>query len=374
MDQGTGMSRRAFLASSAALIAASGLAACSPNENSESSAYRTATTIGNQQDLLNAAKKEGTLTAYLAMAQEPFTDWARGFTNKHGISVLAQMQGNNALFSRWAQETHAGKNIADFVIFGGEDLLHQAKKNGWIAKYTPTNDSKYVQGVSKESGDWYGLYLAIEPLVFNSGQVLKEEAASLLSKNYEALFDKSWVGRTSTVVPAASNRVYATYYRLVQEHGWSFLEQLAATKPTFQDTGTSAMNQVGAGQSAVLIAGGEDSLAARAVASGAPVEFAYPETSTATMEFGAISSNAPHAAAVRLFMEWATSDEGLTSLAAITQGTPCRAGIPDSRPAAVQSWYKPPTKLDLNWSIDPQESAAQTAFLAQWAKVFNYSI
>jgi ABC-type Fe3+ transport system substrate-binding protein len=92
------------------------------------------------------------------------------------------------------------------------------------------------------------------------------------------------------------------------------------------------------------------------------------------MEFGAISANAPHPAAVRLFMEWATSDEALTSLAAITQGTPCRAGIPDNRSAAKQPWYKKPTNLDLNWSIDPAESAAQATFLTQWAKVFNYSI
>jgi iron(III) transport system substrate-binding protein len=368
------MSRRAFFARSAALVVAGGLAACSSHENFEHSAYRTATTMGNQQDLVSAARKEGTLTAYFAMAQEPFTDWAKGFTQKYGISVLAQMQGNNALFSQWTQETRARKNIADFIIFGGEDLLTQAKKNGWIANYTPMSDPKYVQGVSKDSGNWYGLYLAIEPLVFNSDQVAKEEAANLLSKTYEALFDKSWVGRTSTVVPAASNRVYATYYRLVQQHGWGFLEQLAATKPTFQNTGTSAMNQIAAGQNAVLIAGGEDSLAARAVASGAPVEFVYPETSTATMEFGAISSDAPHPAAVRLFLEWATSDEAVTSLAAITQGTPCRVGIPDNRSAAKRSWYKQPTNLDLKWSIDPQESAIQAAFLAQWAKVFNYSI
>jgi iron(III) transport system substrate-binding protein len=374
MIRGKNMSRRAFFARSAALVAAGGLGACSPKDNPGYSLYRSATTMGNPQDLMNAAKKEGTLTAYLAMAQEPFTDWTKGFTNRYGISVLAQMQGNNALFSRWTQETRAGKNIADFVIFGGQDLLTDAKKNGWIAQYAPASDAKYIQGVSKESGGWYGLYLAIEPLIFNSDQVLKEEAANLLSNTYEALFDKSWVGRTSTVVPAASNRVYATYYRLVQQHGWSFLEKLAATKPTFQNTGTSAMNQITAGQNAVLIAGGEDSLAARAVASAAPVEFAYPETSTATMEFGAISANAPHPAAVRLFMEWATSDEALTSLAAITAGTPCRVGIPDNRSATKQSWYKQPAKLDLNWSIDPTESAAQTAFLTQWAKVFNYTV
>ena len=373
MIRGKKLSRRAFFARSAALVAAGGLAACS-HDNSGYSLYRSASTMGNPQDLVTAARKEGTLTAYLAMAQEPFTDWAKGFTNTYGISVLAQMQGNNALFSRWTQETRAGKNIADFVIFGGQDLLGEARKNGWVARYTPASDSKYVQGVSKDSGSWYGLYLAIEPLIFNSDQVMKEEAANLLSNTYEALFDKAWVGRTSTVVPAASNRVYATYYRLVQQHGWSFLEKLAATKPTFQNTGTSAMNQITAGQNAVLIAGGEDSLAARAVASAAPVEFAYPETSTATMEFGAISANAPHPAAVRLFMEWATSDEALTSLAAITAGTPCRLGIPDNRAAAKQSWYKQPAKLDLNWSIDPTESASQAAFLTEWAKVFNYSV
>ena len=136
MIRGKKLSRRAFFARSAALVAAGGLAACS-HDNSGYSLYRSATTMGERQDLINAAKKEGTLTVYLAMAQEPFTDWAKGFTNTYGISVLAQMQGNNALFSRWAQETRAGKNIADFVIFGGQDLLGEARKNGWVARYTP---------------------------------------------------------------------------------------------------------------------------------------------------------------------------------------------------------------------------------------------
>jgi hypothetical protein len=72
-------------------------------------------------------------------------------------------------------------------------------------------------------------------------------------------------------------------------------------------------------------------------------------------------------------MEWATSDEALASLAAITQGTPCCPGIPDNRSATKHPWYRPPAKLDLNWSIEPEETAAQNKFLAQWAEVFNYS-
>src|SRR5262249_28387907 len=102
-------------------------------------------------------------------------------------------------------------------------------------------------------------------------------------------------------------------------------------------------------------------------------KFVYDDSSTATVEFAAISAHAPHPAAVRLFMEWATSDEGLTSMANLSTGTPGREGIPDNRLASKESWYKEPTELDETWSTDATETAAKKDFLAQWAKVFNYN-
>jgi iron(III) transport system substrate-binding protein len=367
------ISRRAFLDGATALVAVGGLSACSDDSSVPISKFQKATSIGDRNQLVDAAKKEGALTAYIAMAQEPFTNWVQGFSSKYGINLLAQMQGPNAVFSRWSQETRAGKHITDFMLLGGESLFREADKNGWIAEYTPESDGKYKEGINKKSAKWYGLYEVVEPLVFNTGQMSNDEAASLLASNYEALFDKGWKGRVATVVPAASDRVYATYYRLVKERGWDFLARLAATEPAFHNTGTSAVNQITAGQHAVLIAGGTDSLAARAVAAGAPVKFVFPSTSTATVQIGALSANAPHPAAARLFMEWATTDEALASLAAITLGTPGRDGIPDMRSAAKEDWYKPPANLDLNWTYDEMGTSERSEFLTRWAKVFNYA-
>jgi iron(III) transport system substrate-binding protein len=359
------------LCAGVALMAIS-LAACGDSGPAAKEAALTSAPGGEEdQALVSAGKDEGDLTAYLAIEQEPFEEWAQAFKSKTGVNVSSQRLAANSLFEKWQQENQAGNNQADIIIFPDPSLLAEADKRGWIADYTPQSDSKY--GELKKSGRWYAVYTAAEAIIFNTDKVSPEDAAKLRSEKYAALFDSSWNGRTATYVPHLSGRVYATYYRLVQEHGWGYVEKLAATHPAFEESGVTAVQDVVSGERSVLIAGGADSIADRPVADGAPIEFTYPDPTTAVPVYIAIAANAPHPAAARLFMEWATSDKGLSSMATIANATPAHDGIPDTRAAPKQSWYEPPRRLDADWATDPKQLQEREAFLEKWADVFDYT-
>lgn len=326
-------------------------------------------------DLVDAAAGEGEVTLYVVPQEETITRWVDPFVGEYGIGVVTQRQSQNQLYERFEQETRADQHLADILIFNDPSLLVEAREEGWIEDFTPSTDDAFPDD-AKESGSWYMVYNSGEVLAWNTNQVTEEEAERLRSDGFAALAEGDWDGRIATVTPAATDRVFATYYRLgetlADEFGWEYLEQLGAATSTFYESAAPANERLVAGEHAVLI-GSADTIAAGPMAAGAPIDFVYPNPTTAAPFFMAISSNAPNPNAAQLFVEWATSDEGLAELVESSNGLPPREGIEDRRELADFEGYEAPEELDDGWATDDEMWAAQEEFLQRWGDAFGYS-
>jgi iron(III) transport system substrate-binding protein len=77
---------------------------------------------GNAREnaLLNAAKKEGTLSVYSSYNDEP--SMAKAFTAKYGIKVDVYQANSESILQRVLQETTAGRLGNDVLISPGPDM------------------------------------------------------------------------------------------------------------------------------------------------------------------------------------------------------------------------------------------------------------
>lgn len=356
------------------LVAA--LAACGQGSGSNSASGESAvSSIAGEaavKELAGRAKKEGQLTVYTVAGQETVNEWVAPFKDKYGIDVQTYRASSGVLWERWRQETRAGQHIADIVIMNDFTQLRQADEDGWLAKFTPSNDDKFPDE-AKRAGKWYVIYRTVEPLAWNTDEVTEQEARQLRSQGLQALTDDRWKGRVAVVAPQATERVLATYYRWANNEalGWSYVEQLAALNPDIYESAVPLVERLAAGEHHVIL-GSASSIAGRAVGDGAPIEFTFPGTSTAASFGAAVSANAPHPNAARLFQQWATTEQALSNLSQISEGLPPHDGVEDQRAVVQKEWYSPPQELDTDWASDQKMQEASQQFLNRWANTFDY--
>ncbi|MQA84734.1 MAG: extracellular solute-binding protein [Streptosporangiales bacterium] len=358
-----------------ACLAISVLAAC--GGSSGASDQNLATSVSGQGDvnqLAERAKDEGELTVYTVASEEVVTEWVRSFEEKYGIHVSTYRASQSVLWERWAQETQVDQGLADVVIMNDPQALAEADKQGWLAEFTPSSDGKY-EDTAKRAGKWYSIYQTVEPLAWNRNKVSPAEAQALRTQGLQALADPRWRGRVAVVAPQATERVLATYDRWTfaqkNELGWPFVEKLAATAPAVYESAVPVAERLSAGEFAVVL-GSADSLMGQAVADGAPIEFSYPDPATGAPFVQAVSANGENPNAARLFQEWATTPDALSSLSELSQGMPPYEGVPDRRAFVDKEWYSPPENIDEDWIFDKQLAGRSKQLLDRWATTFQY--
>lgn len=359
-----------------ALLLVAALAACGQGSGPSSGSGETAvSSVAGEaalEELAGQAKEEGQLTIYTVAGEETVNEWVAPFEDKYGIDVQTYRASSGVLWERWQQETRAGQHLADAVIMNDFSQLSQANERDWLAKFTPANDEKFSKG-AKRAGKWYVIYRTVEPLAWNTDEVTEEEARQLRSQGLQALTDDRWKGRVGLVAPQATERVLATYYRWVNSDalGWSYVEQVAALNPDVYESAVPLVERLAAGEHHVIL-GSASSIAGRAVGDGAPIEFSFPGTSTAASFGAAVSANAPHPNAARLFQQWATTEQALSNLSQIAEGLPPHDGVEDQRAAVQKEWYSPPEELDTDWASDQKMQEASQQLLDRWANTFDY--
>lgn len=324
---------------------------------------------------LAAAQEEGEVTLYVVPQEQTVVDWVEPFESENGIEAVTHRQSQNALWEQWQQETRADQHIADIVIFNDPTLLAAARDEGWLAEYEPEQGPEYPDGAA-EPGWWYMFYNSGEVLAWNTDQVSDDEANRLREEGFGAFLEGDWEGRIGTVAPQATDRVFATYHRLAEgedadRYGWDLLEVLADGTASVYESAVPLTERLVAGEHAVVI-GSADTIASRPAVDGAPIEFMYPDPTTASPFYMAISANAPHPAAARQFMEWATSEESLARVAEISGGIPAREDVEADRAIEDIEWFEGPTGLDGEWPEDDAMWDDQEDFISRWAELFGY--
>lgn len=254
--------------------------------------------------LIEAARKEGSLVWYTAMAIDTAKPLADGFQKKYPFLKVNYIRvGTAQMINRVITETLAGKWDFDAVTVLGMDAL--VKRNIFTPYMSPER-AAFDDEFKDPKGLWTGVYHNNIVLAYNTKQVTEKEAP----KDYADLLDPKWKGRIGM-----DERDYTWYGTLM--HSWGreksdrYMKQLAQQEPLFR-RGHALIAQ--------LIVAGEFPLGwvysfrvETMKQEGAPIEW-IDTFNPIVVELGGIglSAKAKNPNAAKLFIDYVLSKDGQT--------------------------------------------------------------
>ena len=275
--------------------------------------------------LLEAARREGTLTWYIAQVDaEQAEALGRMFTRQYpGISVAVIRTTGQIAYQRLLLDLKNSAPQCD--VFSTTDISHMPalKARNALAHYTPDNAAGLLPAFRRLSDDgWYYVNSATNHfLIYNTDKVRAEDAP----RSWPDLLDPRWKRQIALPHPAFSGcgGVWALGLRKV--YGWAYFEKLAKNEPRIGRSFGDPVTLLAAGE--CRVAPGPANASYPAVEKGNPIGIIYPsDGSSVCAAPSAVPAAAPHPNAARLFMDWLLSET--TSQLALDRGSePLRAGL-----------------------------------------------
>jgi iron(III) transport system substrate-binding protein len=258
--------------------------------------------------LIEGAKKEGKMVFYTSLNIEDSNGLLRKFEEKYPfIKTELNRLTADRLLIRFQSEARAKRYAADVIVNGGA-RTYITKKEGLLMKYVSPETKFYPAGFRDPDGYWTDTYLNAHVLVYNTRMLAAKDAP----RSHEDLLQPQWNGKIVMV-----SKAYEWFLKLLkiwgEEKGMAYFKRLAQQKPSFR---------IGSSQIADLVAAGESPLGINTYsttvedlkAKGAPLEWVPLDPVIAILHPIAITAQAPHPNAAKLFVDYFLSKEGMTVL------------------------------------------------------------
>lgn len=251
--------------------------------------------------IIEAAKKEGTVSVYSSASTGPSNAIAEAFKKKYGINVTVYRAGSSDVATRVQSEEKAGRPQADALIIEEPAL---SLLTPFLAAYDSPERATIPAEYKTPQSTLIRMYTA--QIGWNTNAV-KSDAAP---KDWTDLLDPKWKGRFGSLDPHVTATTLAWQVMVDKLYGPSFLQRFGANQPKLYAS-TNAMSQ--AIISGEIDLGMTNSFGVIQMAeTGAPMAGVTPKN---TVLFGgniAIFAKAPRPNAARLFCDFACSAEGQT--------------------------------------------------------------
>ncbi len=249
-----------------------------------------------------AAKKEGQLTWYSGILDQPLCDRVgQSFTKRYpGIRVNPIKTTSQVAFQRLLQDIKGGATQSD--VFTTTDASHMTYLTGknLLVKYVPENEAGMVQWLRgfDPAGYYHVSWVGLVALLYNSGKVTEADSP----KDWPDLTDAKWKNKVAFGSPNYSGMVGVWSVAMEDRYGWKYFEALNKLKPLIGRSFDDAVTVLNSGER--LVAAGNPASALRSAAKGNPLVVNYPTSGTlAVISPSAIikGSHSPNAA--KLFMD-----------------------------------------------------------------------
>lgn len=343
------LNRRHLLAGSVAAIAAA--------------APSRARATGVTPALVEAARKEGSLTWYIAQVDtETAEGMGRAFTAAYpGVTVSVIRTTGQVAYERLLQDLK--NNAPQCDVYSSTDVSQYLalRKRNALAEYVPAGAATLLPAFQKVSdpGFMYPSSATSHLLIYNKLKMKAEEAP----KSWTDLLDPRWKGRVATGHPAFSGCTGIWVLALTKAYGWSYFEKLAKNNPRIGRSGNDPVTLINAGE--CLLGPAPANTAFQQVDKGNPIVPVYPaDGATLCLGPSSVMASAPHPNAARLYMEWLMSD-AFSKLSVANHGDPVHPGV------TLTSGQKPLDQVPL-LSLTVQEIAKGIPeIIEQWRDTFG---
>lgn len=257
-----------------------------------------------QDDLITKAQSERELVLYGTALAGHFEKFVEPFRQRFPfIKTQYSRTTGEALTSKILRESAARQLTADVILINNYTHRIFMKRN-IITAYTPPTAGNFPAGFIDKQSYWIGFYLVPYAITFNSKMIAKGAAP----KSYDDLLQPRWKGRIS---------LEREEYLVTQAHA-QFLGQAKAVEYFKKLAQQELLLVNGHSNQAMLLTAGEFPLIVYSDIArteelkkrGAPIEWVSAEPHVTVLVSAAITRDAKHPAAARLFMNYLASDEG----------------------------------------------------------------
>jgi iron(III) transport system substrate-binding protein len=302
-------------------------------------------------NLLEAAKKEGSLVIYSSINEEEALPIWRKFEQEAGIKVEYVRGSDSQLIARMMIESRASRGAWDLVLITGAHKLPQQM----VAQIEPPEARHLFPAARNPNRRWYGFSANYNVPAYNTNAI----KASDLPQSYEELAKRSdWAGRV-VVNESDSEWVTALLEHYGDSKGRGLLRALGTTlKPTIVNGHLAVARAVGSGEYLVALTNYVN-LTMNVKLSGAPTDYwAIEPVGVFYMQVSA-SAQAPHPNAARLGANFILSQDGQKLLTARGR-IPTRPDVETNPPGVLKTLH---AKKVMPIVLDPdQEKKADTVF------------
>jgi len=348
------ISRRDFLFGASALAVGTSISARSVH----AAAAAEVETVDITPKLIDAAKREGSVTVRYSSPVDEMTEMARGFQNRFGIKVQMDRKVGVLGTQQFATEERAGQHVMDVNYSADPAGMRDLAEEGFYLRYTLPDITQKIDRGAMIPGLGYSPKWTDIVISYNPDHIPHAQAKAQF-KTWRGLLDPKLKGKIGLNEPAGGGVPFATFLMFYRrpEYGRKFLEQLAAQAPRMYPGSAPGREDLAAGAISVFIPNWE-SVAMIQFMKGDKTAWTYPDVAPAFANtYFAISKNAPHPNAARLFSAWFFTPESVPSIEA-GQARPTLKGVADNRAAVAKlkqtSWWQPyPDKI--RWVPDMED-------------------
>ena len=258
-------------------------------------------------ELIEAAKKEGTVVFYTAMDVEVGAKLGTAFEAKYpGIKAQVERSGAERIFQRVAQEYASNIHAVDAI--DSSDVVHLLywKREGLLAQYEPEEVARWPQTARDADGYYAANRATLSVVGYNTKLVTAAEAP----KSYADLLDAKWKGKIVKAHPGYSGNIMTATFELSRALGWDYFKKLGEQQIMQVQSSTEPPKKLALGERPLMFDGNEY-IPLMLKAQGAPVAIIYAREGTPLCSGAAgVMKEAPHPNAARLFIAYFFSRAG----------------------------------------------------------------
>ncbi len=255
------------------------------------------------QRIVEAAKKEGTLTLYTTIAEKDLPAIVKPFEAKYGIKVTVWRAGTDKVLQRTLAEASARRDEVDVVHFGSPEMEALSREKVLQPVKSPTY-KQLVAGSVPAHQQWAATLLSVWVQAYNTGLIKKED----LPKTYAELLNPKWKGKLG--LEAKNQDWFQSLVGVMGggDKGLKFFNDLVATNGVSPRKGHTLLNN--------LVVSGEVPMALtvynympeQAKKKGAPIDWFVLEPAIARSNAVGVALRAKHPNAALLFHEYMLTD------------------------------------------------------------------
>lgn len=265
-------------------------------------------------ELIEAAKSEGSLRVYSSLPEGDQKKLDEGFTAKYGIEVESLRLGGNTLPTRFETETTASTPSGEVLLSTALDFLLTETEAGTLVPFEDSGVPDALEDLPEAAtlDDYAGIpvfQILNTGFIYNTDQV----ADSDIPATWGEFVASDVSAKACSVSPDSSETLMIFMASLRASDGDDVLRGLGERISRWYPSVVPMNEAVASGECAVGLNSAEFFTHAMK-GQGAPVEFKVAASATHPVVGGAVAAKAEHPNAARLFLHYALSEDGGTAL------------------------------------------------------------